>query len=275
MTCRTEKKCQDAIADMGLTQTQTDNIIVLQGLELSSLESVKRFVKAYKESDLALDVLILNAGVMMCPYQLSEDGIELQMAVNHFGHAALTFGLLDELKESQYNPRIVVLSSAAHLNPPEFGVYLDLNEANKESNYHPHLMYGQSKLANIYFTVELQKRLDARFPDKKFYVNAVHPGAVGTNLSRHMASEDLSNILMPILLKARILWDPETGALTQLGAAVSPVIEQENIKATYFIPILRSFPPALSDLAQDTEKASQFWDYTIDVLDKFGISTDL
>eukprot|EP01129_Flabellula_baltica_P006248 TRINITY_DN231_c0_g1_i5.p1 TRINITY_DN231_c0_g1~~TRINITY_DN231_c0_g1_i5.p1 ORF type:complete len:385 (+),score=79.66 TRINITY_DN231_c0_g1_i5:77-1156(+) len=275
MTCRTEKKCQDAIADMGLTQTQTDNIIVLQGLELSSLESVKRFVKAYKESDLALDVLILNAGVMMCPYQLSEDGIELQMAVNHFGQAALTFGLLDELKESQYNPRIVVVSSLAHFSAPEFGVYLDLEEANKENNYDPSTMYGQSKLANIYFTNELQRRLDAKYPEKNFFVNSIHPGVVATNLLRHSVSGDSFSAVLPYILKAGLMWDSETGALTQVAAAVSPVIEQENIKATYFVPIFRHFPPTLSEKARDTELASKFWDYTVQVLSKYGISTDL
>ena len=147
-------------------------------LDLANLESVKEFAKKFKEKYDRLDLLINNAGVMIPPYSKTADGFELQFGTNHLGHFALTGLLLDVLKNTA-DSRIVNVSSVAH----KYGK-LNFDDLNWETRkYSAMKAYGDSKIANLYFTYELQNRLGNTHP----MVTAAHPGWTATDLQRHSA----------------------------------------------------------------------------------------
>ncbi|CAN4116934.1 unnamed protein product [Withania somnifera] len=147
-------------------------------LDLSSIRSVKEFADNFKALNLPLNILINNAGVMFCPFQLSEDGIEMQFATNHIGHFYLTNLLIDKMKETAkatgIQGRIVNLSSLAHLLSYKEGIRFD--KVNDKSSYHDKRAYGQSKLANILHAKELSRRLQGAATT--CYV-ALHPSLKG------------------------------------------------------------------------------------------------
>ncbi|KAG6493245.1 hypothetical protein ZIOFF_048222 [Zingiber officinale] len=154
-------------------------------LELSSQKSVRAFADKFLAMNLPLNILINNAGVMNCPYQLSEDGIEMQFATNHIGHFLLTKLLLEKMKStaetSGVEGRIVNVSSAAHMMTYREGIRFD--KINDKKSYNDKLAYGQSKLANILHATELARRLKEE--GANVTANAVHPGLIKTNLMRH------------------------------------------------------------------------------------------
>ncbi|MCU7845130.1 MAG: SDR family NAD(P)-dependent oxidoreductase [Candidatus Thiodiazotropha sp. (ex Monitilora ramsayi)] len=147
-------------------------------LDLSNLASVARFAGSIISDFNRLDVLINNAGIMMCPHSKTEDGFEIQMGTNHLGHFALTGHLLPLLQKTA-GARIVVLSSLAH----KMG-NIDFNDLNWEQRkYNTNTAYGDSKLANLLFAYELARKLE-QF-DNNPLVTAAHPGWTGTDLQRH------------------------------------------------------------------------------------------
>lgn len=130
----------------------------------------------FRDDEPKLDILINNAGVMMCPKMMTRNGFEVQIGVNHLGHFLLTNLLLDRLITAAPS-RIVVVSSLAHV----FGS-INKEDLNSEKSYNRYKAYFQSKLANILFTRYLAKKLDGT----GVTVNALHPGAVNTELQRHI-----------------------------------------------------------------------------------------
>ncbi|XP_039163512.1 short-chain dehydrogenase TIC 32 B, chloroplastic isoform X2 [Eucalyptus grandis] len=154
-------------------------------LDLCSMKSIRAFVNDFIALDLPLNILINNAGIMFCPYQLSEDGFEVQFATNHLGHFLLTNLLLDKMKAtarvSGIEGRIVNLSSIAHLHTYKEGIRFD--DINDQLGYSDKKAYGQSKLANILHASELSRRLQQE--GANITVNSVHPGLIMTNLMRH------------------------------------------------------------------------------------------
>ncbi|CAL2267992.1 unnamed protein product [Prunus armeniaca] len=130
-------------------------------LDLCSIKSVGAFVDSFNALGLPLNLLINNAGVMFCPHQLSEDGIELQFATNHLGHFLLTNLLLEKMKNTARTTgvegRIVNLSSIAHVHTYKDGI--DFDKINDRISYNDKRAYGQSKLANILHANELSRRL--------------------------------------------------------------------------------------------------------------------
>lgn len=152
--------------------------LTLKKLDLSNLESVREFAKDIINEYTQLNVLINNAGVMFSPYSETKDGFELQMGTNHFGHFALT-GLLMPLLKKSDNSRVVMLSSSGHtMGNINFS---DINWGNRK--YNPHKAYGDSKIANLYFTYELAKKLEKSANHPK--VTVAHPGWTATELQRH------------------------------------------------------------------------------------------
>nr|CAD1839768.1 unnamed protein product [Ananas comosus var. bracteatus] len=151
------------------------HVDVLQ-LDLSSLKSVRAFADKFISMNLPLNILINNAGVMFCPYQLSEDGIEMQFATNHLGHFSLTNLLLEKMKETSRSTgiegRIVNLSSIAHVHTYEEGILFD--KLNDRRGYSDKKAYGQSKLANILHANELSRRLKEE--GANITANSVHQG---------------------------------------------------------------------------------------------------
>ena len=159
------------------TQNSKANIKVML-LDLADLKSVKQFANNFKQKYSTLDLLINNAGVMMPPYGKTKDGFELQFGTNHLGHFALTGQLIEVLKNTS-NSRIINVSSGAH----NWG-NIDFNDLSWQNRkYKASRAYGDSKLANLYFTYELKYRLKNN--NSNLIVTAAHPGWTATELQRH------------------------------------------------------------------------------------------
>jgi NAD(P)-dependent dehydrogenase (short-subunit alcohol dehydrogenase family) len=211
--------CRDIVkAERGADQIRTEagraNVHVVR-LDLSSLASVREAADEVRSGHPRLDLLIKNAGVMAVPYQRTEDGFELTLATNHLGHFALTGLLLDRLLATA-GSRIVTVSSIAHRR----GV-MHFGDLQSEHRYRPADAYGQSKLANLLFTYELQARLDAAGAGT--IALAAHPGNARTDLWR--TSSRLERMLISPRLRLLNFWlvqSAELGALPTLRAAVDP-----------------------------------------------------
>ncbi|OYU44750.1 MAG: short-chain dehydrogenase [Burkholderiales bacterium PBB4] len=176
MACRNLEKAQAAMQE--LLQQAPDASVTCMPLDLSSLASVRSFAQAFSRSHSQLDLLINNAGIMMPPYALSEDGFESQWAANYLGHFALT-GLLLPLLVKTPHSRVVSLSSLAH----NWG-QIRLEDPNFTKGYDKREAYGQSKLACLMFAYELQRRLSQA--GHGTISVAAHPGVSATNLFQHL-----------------------------------------------------------------------------------------
>ncbi|KAL0375192.1 UNVERIFIED_CONTAM: Short-chain dehydrogenase B, chloroplastic [Sesamum radiatum] len=222
-------------------------------LDLSSLKSVKAFADAFIALNLPLNILINNAGIMFCPYQLSEDGIEIQFATNHLGHFYLTNLLLDKMKETAKTTgiegRIVNLSSIAHIHTYKGGIRFA--KINDKRGYNNKRAYGQSKLANILHAKELSRRLKAE--GVNITANSVHPGLIMTNLFKY------SGVWMKIFkFFTCILWKivPQ-GAATTCYVALHPSLK--GATGEYFVDC-NEFKP--SRFARDEVLAKRLWDFS-------------
>lgn len=151
--------------------------------DLGSLASVRACAAEALQRFDRIDLLINNAGVMACPFGKTADGFEMQFGTNHLEHFLLT-NLLMPLVEKGTNKRIVNLSSRGHHRDEVH--FDDLHFAERE--YEKWASYGQSKTANVQFTVGLEKRLGGR----GIHAYAVHPGGIMTNLGRHLTAEDVA-----------------------------------------------------------------------------------
>jgi NAD(P)-dependent dehydrogenase (short-subunit alcohol dehydrogenase family) len=176
-------------------------------LDLADLASVREFAAGWEGRP--LDLLINNAGVMMLPQRQTRDGFEMQFGTNHLGHFALTNLLLPYITD-----RVVTVASSAHRWP---GAAIHFDDLNLTAGYTPQRAYAQSKLANLLFTLELQRRLtEAGSPVRAV---AAHPGYAATNLQSH-AGNPLSRALMQVGNRL-VAQDDRAGALPTLYAAVA------------------------------------------------------
>ncbi|KAK4480949.1 hypothetical protein RD792_011809 [Penstemon davidsonii] len=236
-----------------LKDNENARIDVLK-LDLASLKSVKDFADNFIALNLPLNILINNAGIMFCPYQLSEDGIEMQFATNHLGHFYLTNLLLDKMKETATSTgiegRIVNLTSVAHLRTYEGGIRFE--KINEESSYNEKRAYGQSKLANLLHANELSRHLRAE--GVNITVNSVHPGLIMTNLYSYFG------VLMSRIVKfmTYILWkDVPQGAATTCYVALHPSLK--GVTGKYFLDCNEYEP---SSFAEDEVLAKRLWDFS-------------
>lgn len=222
-------------------------------LDLSSLQSVRKFVLSFKSKNLPLNLLINNAGIMACPFSLSADGIELQFATNYLGHFLLTNLLLDKMKstaeESGIEGRIVNVSSAFHKYTYDSGIRM--HKINEESGYSAYKAYGQSKLAMILHSNELARRLNQE--KANVTVNSVHPGAVPTNIARHNHVLAFATSLASFILKSI----PQ-GASTQCYVALHPSLTK--VSGKYFSDCKEA---KTSVLAKDPDLAERLWQFSI------------
>lgn len=185
----------------------------LMALDLTSLASVERFAGQFRERHSRLDVLANNAGIMVVPYGKTEDGFERQVGTNHLGHFALTGRLLDVLLATP-GARVVNVSSLAHKRAE-----LDLdNLLYEKGGYGEWPAYGRSKLLNMLFTFELQRRFERAGVDA--LALAAHPGFSASNLTGHMAQRLHMRIGLAIFNK--IIQGADMGALPTLRAATDP-----------------------------------------------------
>ncbi|KAJ4851169.1 Short-chain dehydrogenase TIC 32 B, chloroplastic [Turnera subulata] len=251
IAARNMKAAKEA-KDLILKDDENARVDVLK-LDLASLKSVREFVDKFIALDLPLSILINNAGVMFCPYQLSEDGVELQFATNHLGHFLLTNLLLDKMKETARTTgiegRIVNLSSIAHIHTYQNGIKFD-TISDKES-YSDKRAYGQSKLANLLHSNELSRRFQEE--GVNITANAVHPGLIMTPLFKHSA------ITMRILkFFSFFLWkNVPQGAATTCYVALHPNLK--GVTGKYFVDCNEVEPSAL---ATNESLARELWDFS-------------
>ncbi|HCC71518.1 MAG TPA: short-chain dehydrogenase [Bacteroidales bacterium] len=172
MACRNKQKAEKATGKILRRFNKAD--LEFMHLDLSSLDSVKKFAEEYKAKYKKLDVLINNAGVLGTPYKKTEDGFEWQFGVNHLGHFALTGSLLDLLLRTP-GSRVVTITSIAH-----FRAVIHFEDLSGRSWYSPMKSYRQSKLANLLFAYELQRNLNEKNADSISI--AAHPGISATNI---------------------------------------------------------------------------------------------
>lgn len=212
MACRDPSRGAKAAAEVLSATGQAVDVIKL---DLSYLDSVDAFVEEFTRKYDRCDVLMNNAGVMALPERsLTSNGIEMQMGTNHMGHFYLTSKMMPTVLRTPGRPRIVNITSVAH----EWG-HIDFDNINSDGAFgylaSGWLTYGRSKLANIYFTYELHRRLrDFGGDGLRVDVNCVHPGIVDTELPR-----SLSLNFYPVLKSIGGLITPEQGARGQIDVA--------------------------------------------------------
>jgi NAD(P)-dependent dehydrogenase (short-subunit alcohol dehydrogenase family) len=204
VACRSEEKGRDAERRIRARVPEAD--ARFEPLDLGSLASVRAFAEKFAGGEPRLDLLLNNAGVMMTPRGKTADGFETQLGTNHLGHFALTGLLLDRIRRTP-GARVVNVSSAMH-----FVGRIDFDDLNAERSYDPSRAYGQSKLANLLFTRELQRRFEGARVDA--LAAAAHPGSTRTGLQQHSR-------LMTTLV-ALFSQEPPGGALPTLYAATAP-----------------------------------------------------
>jgi NAD(P)-dependent dehydrogenase (short-subunit alcohol dehydrogenase family) len=226
-------------------------IIVMQ-LDLADFDSVKGFAAEFSNKYRRLDVLLNNAGIMISPYFLTKDGLEGQNGINHFGHFALTGQLIGLLKSTP-GSRIVNVSSNAH----KYGS-MDFENLLFENGkgYSPLKSYSRSKLANLLFTYELQRKLSSIGSDT--IAVASHPGASKTNLVRYVEGKWWFKLLTP--LTGLMAQDAAQGALPQIRAAVDP-----NVRGgEYYGPHkgMKGYPVLVSSnsASHNEEDAKKLWE---------------
>lgn len=251
VACRDETKAKQAIDKMQLSGGKGS--LETGILNLANLAEVKKFADDFKSKHQQLDLLINNAGVMMPPASKTDDGFELQFGVNFIGHFALTGHLYPLLKAGK-NGRIVTVSSGASTFVNE----VDFNNLKLEKPYDANRAYAVSKLAELQFAYELDRRLKAI--GSYLTSTAAHPGVVYTDLQRHIPEEEL-----------KVAWknfsavsEPWQGALPSLFAATSETVtggdyygpDGEREQSGYPAP-----SKLLTGAEQDKEQGLKLWSY--------------
>ncbi|XP_013412742.1 retinol dehydrogenase 12 [Lingula anatina] len=244
LACRDMEKGSQALKEVCDASGSPHNV-ALYHLDLASLKSVRKCADEILKSEDKINILINNAGVMMCPYTKTEDGFEMQFGTNHLGHFLFTHLLLDRIKTSAPS-RIVNVSSVAH----SFGK-MNFEDLMSEKKYNSITAYGQSKLANILFTRELARKLEGT----GVTVYALHPGAVKTELARHTVfdSQIFKFLFFPLIW---LLWKNSwQGAQTSIYCAVAE--ELEGISGKYYSDCAEK---KTSRLAQNDDDARKLWE---------------
>ena len=212
MACRNLDKSKPALEKA--KKESGSNDIVLMRLDLSSLKSVREFAEEFLSKYSRLNILINNAGIMGCPYGKTEDGFEMHIGTNHFGHFVLTNLLLKALVKGA-PARVVTVSSDGHRFKGEIH-FDDIN--NEKRPYSKIAGYGQSKMANILFSRELH----ARGKDYRITTYSLQPGVVNTELSRH----SYRALLISLTFGKLYGLTPVQGAQTTIYCAVEEGLEK-------------------------------------------------
>jgi NAD(P)-dependent dehydrogenase (short-subunit alcohol dehydrogenase family) len=245
MAVRDVTRGEEAAA--GLRDDRDGGDLVVMELDLADLASVRAFTNAYRQRFDRLDLLVNNAGVMMPPASRTADGFELQFGTNHLGHFALTGRLMDLLLATE-GSRVVTVSSMAH----KWGG-IDFDDLQWEKrNYSKGGSYGQSKLANLLFTYELQRRLDLAGVDT--IATAAHPGWTATNLQR---SSGLFRMLNPLMAMK-----PWQGALPTLMAATGKEVRGGEYYGPRGFQEMRGYPGQVdsNEASRDEGTARRLWE---------------
>lgn len=256
--------CRDAgrasVALDAVAEVATGPAPELVSLDLASLASVREAASAVSERLDHLDVLVNNAGIMAVPRGRTVDGFERQIGTNHLGHFALT-GLLLPVLLAAPAPRVVTVSSHAH----RIGRVVPEDLSFEHRRYARWRAYGQSKLANLLFTSELQRRATAA--GTSLLAAAAHPGYAATNLSSGFTAG--LPLAAPVLrLGDRLVGQPDhLGALPQLYAATMPDVAPDDYWGPDGMGERRGHPCRVgrSSLARDLDTAQRLWERSEDL----------
>ncbi len=249
IAARSPTKAADAVAR--LRAVVPDASVEVQALDLASLANVREFCARWAEGGRTIDLLINNAGIMAVPHGRSPEGFELQLATNHLGHFALTMGLWPSLAP-RAGTRVVNVSSGMHHTGR-----IRFDDLDGDRGYSPWPWYGQSKLANLLFTLELDRRL--RAAGSPIGALAAHPGYAATELQGRTGNALWSGVMG--VGNAIFAQSAAAGALPTVRAAVDPAAESGQ----YWGPgVLGWFgAPALSSrsaASRDAAVAAKLWE---------------
>lgn len=260
LACRDSAKAESArariLAELPRAQVET------AALDLSRLDSVRAAAEAFLSSRRSLDLLVNNAGVMALPERkVTPDGFELQLGTNHFGHFALTGLLLPSLLRAKSNPaRIITVSSIAHR-----GATMDFGNLQWERGYEPWPAYRRSKLANLLFGFELERRL--RRAGSPAISVLVHPGVSNTNLfkagpgsAKGMRAFIEQRFAVPLVIRVFGQSDAQ-GAWPTLDAATSPEIQGGHFYGPDGFREMKGYPVEVraENQAYDEALAARLW----------------
>ncbi|MGI9603691.1 MAG: SDR family NAD(P)-dependent oxidoreductase [Acidimicrobiales bacterium] len=255
---------KNAAAAERIRASDPDASLQLLDLDLADLASVRRFADQYRSGADAVDMLINNAGVMVCPFGHTADGFEMQFGTNHLGHFLLTALLADAVAAGD-QPRVVTVSSAAHLISD-----VDLDDPGFETtDYDAWISYGRSKSANALFAFELAGRM----ADRGVLSYSVHPGMVATELARHMTEELMGQMISRISERTAdakeqgdgdsatasmpAMRTPAVGAATQVWAATSS--DLADASGRYLLDCHVGSAPDAAPHISDTDTAARLW----------------
>ena len=256
MACRSTERGDDARRQ--LQAEGPDGQLDVRECDLADLQSVREFAEDVRATYDSIDVLCNNAGVMAIPRRETTDGFETQFGVNHLGHFALTGLLLDLLRSGDGEARVVTQSSGMH----ERGE-IDFDDLHGERDYDKWDAYGQSKLANVLFAYELQRRLDAAGADEVTSV-AAHPGYADTNLQARTGRESGSKLVYAAmkLANAVVAQSARKGAFPMLYGAVTETVEGGHYIGPGGFLNMRGAPESQrsSDQSYDQDTAERLWD---------------
>ncbi len=234
-TARTEEKATSALAASGTTGTPV-------ACELSEPKSVHDCIARVESLGRRIDAIICCAGIMALPKLRKIHGFEAQFFTNHIGHFILVTGLLDTLAD---DGRVVMVSSRAHHRVPKEGIELD--NLGGDRGYSAFRAYGQSKLANLLFA----KHLATKLPGRKQTSNAIHPGVIDTNLTRHMIA--FARVGMKVTGSIFLKSIPQ-GAATQCYVATHPDVATKS--GEYFLDCNVG---QSSRVSNDAQLAARLW----------------
>lgn len=248
MFCRNLEKAEAAKKEL-ISITGNNKVDIFQ-VDFESFDSIERACKACMAKYDKIDVLINNAGATYSDFELTENGVERTMQVNHFGYYLMSYYLLPLLKNAE-NARIVNVASKAH-----YGVTIDLDTINKQEAYMVFKQYQYSKLANVLFT----KKIAKLFKPLNITVNCLHPGVVSTKIG-NKASNWFHSFVWSIFAFFGV--NPDKGAETSIYLASSP--EVADITGKYFD---KCKPYEGSDVARDDKLIEQFWNWSGEIAKK-------
>ncbi|XP_013391296.1 retinol dehydrogenase 13 [Lingula anatina] len=243
LACRDLKAAEEVKTK--IIEETNSSLVFVKKLDLASLTSIRNFAADINKTQKRVDVLINNAGVMYCPQSVTREGFEMHLGVNHFGPFLLTNLLLDKMKQSKPS-RIICVNDSVYKDGQ-----IDFKDLNCKKFYDERHAYRQSKLANMLFVNELDRRLK----DTGVTVNAVNPGICNTKIHRHSKTYHsifLGNILGFLL--TIFASNPQQGSQTVVYAAVAP--ELEEVSGKYFSNCKEE---NINPVGKDTKAAERLW----------------
>ncbi|KAL2850224.1 hypothetical protein BJY01DRAFT_245533 [Aspergillus pseudoustus] len=261
MGARSKAKASAAIAELK-DEVPSANIIYLE-IDLASFSSIKRAAATFLAENEYLHILVNNAGIFGVSPGLTEDGYEIQFGTNYIGPALFTKLLLPILEKTasiaESDVRIINISSEIYTLAPKGGLLLSQDKT-PLTELSALARYGQSKLANIYFTKSYAKR----YPGIKSV--ALHPGLVQTNIAGELKGFSVMSLLLGLLNRIGSV-DVATGAQNQLWASTS---QSEKVKSgAYYIPFFKE--SSRRDLSRDEKKIEELWEWTERELKEHGL----